>query len=379
MKSSVLIVGGGILSVTAAYYLRLAGHPVTVLEKGELAQGASGSNLGQLSLFDRTEPWHYAAARETFDEFSRMAQALEYAPSGGVVVLQNEGQYLGALPVMDALRALGEPAEIIVGPDVRRVEPCLDHTKIYGVLYCPNEGKVNPLETTLHYAKLAGEAGVDFRLHTAVTGFETAGDAITAVRTDQGDFRAGVVICAAGAWSRPLGEGLGLDLPLRFHRGTAFVSQPVPPCINGPIVGGELFLARRDMAQRRHVGLGGIQTAHGSILMAQATETAPLDSRAVTLPGLCLTAKTFLDNFPTLGDVEIIRAWACVTPYTLDGQPLFGFTKAFGNLFVLSGFKGAFSVAPAAARRVVAALDRGDAWEGTPFRPDRTVQLAEEG
>ena len=71
MKPHVVLIGGGLMSAAAAAALARAGHPVTVLEKGELARGASGANLGQLSLFDRIEPWHYALARETFEEFSR--------------------------------------------------------------------------------------------------------------------------------------------------------------------------------------------------------------------------------------------------------------------------------------------------------------------
>ena len=371
MKSSVLFIGGGIMSAAAAAALARAGHPVTVLEKGEPACGASGANLGQLSLFDRTEPWHYALAMESFGIFSGLADELEYAPSGGVVVLQNEEQYRGAIPVAEALRALGEPAQLILGPEVRRVEPCLDHTRIYGVLYCPNEGKLNPLRTTLYYCRQAQAAGVRFFPHTAVTGFETRGGTVTAVRTDRGEVHADVVIAAAGAWTGELCAKLGLSLPMGFHRATAFVSQPVPPCINGPIVGGELFLAHRDMSLRRHIGLGGVQTAQGSVIIAQATETAPLGSRSVSLPGLCLTARTFLDHFPTLGELQIVRAWACVTPYTHDGLPLFGFTREYPNLFVLSGFKGAFSVAPAVARILVRALDEGYVWENDSFSPSR--------
>lgn len=373
MKASVLFIGGGLMSAAAAYHLRLAGHSVTVLEKGELACGASGANLGQLSLFDRTEPWHYDLALESFEIFSTLADEIEYSPSGGIVVLQNKAQYQGAQPVVDALHTLGEPAEFISGDNVRRIEPCLDHTKIHSVLYCPHEGKLNPLLTTLAYYRRAQTAGAQLCQNTTVTGFDTSGDAVTCVHTNQGDFHADIIINAAGSWTGDIGRMLGLTLPIGYHRATAFVSQPVPPCINGPIVGGELFLAHRDMSLKRHIGLGGIQTAHGSIIIAQATETAPLESREVTLPGLCLTARTFLEHFPTLGDLEIVRAWACATPYTTDGLPLFGFTREYGNLFVLSGFKGAFSVAPAVARKLVRTLDEGFVWENSTFSPSRSV------
>ena len=52
---------------------------------------------------------------------------------------------------------------------------------------------------------------------------------------------------------------------------------------------------------------------------------------------------------------------------------LFGFSRSFPNLFHFTGFKGAFSIAPAAARVLVRALDEGFVWEGDAFSPDRTV------
>ena len=81
MKPHVVLIGGGLMSATAAAALARSGHPVTVLEKGDLAYGASGANLGQLSLFDRTEPWHYALARETLAEFAHLGDAIEYSAS----------------------------------------------------------------------------------------------------------------------------------------------------------------------------------------------------------------------------------------------------------------------------------------------------------
>ncbi|MCI8477700.1 MAG: FAD-binding oxidoreductase, partial [Oscillospiraceae bacterium] len=105
--------------------------------------------------------------------------------------------------------------------------------------------------------------------------------------------------------------------------------------------------------------------------IAQATEDAPVDSREVTLPGLCLVAKRFLRYFPTLEDLEIVRAWACVTPFTPDGLPVFGFSRAVPNFFTVAGFKGAFTTAPAVALHLAEAIHHGRVWDAH-FSPDRT-------
>ena len=129
------------------------------------------------------------------------------------------------------------------------------------------------------------------------------------------------------------------------------------------------------MSLRRHIGLGGIQSprkhphcpGHRDRRCRQPGRDPPRARR---------TARVFLDHFPTLGDLEIVRAWACVTPFTPDGLPVFGFSRACPNLFHFTGFKGAFSVAPAAARLLVRALDEGYLWEDGAFsRPRRSIQL----
>lgn len=376
MQERVVIIGGGIMGAAAAYWLARAGHPVTVLEKGELACGASGANLGQLSLIDREEPWHMQAALESLDLFARMNPRvnLEYEPSGGVVMLNNEEEHAAARAAAARLAERGVETEFLYGAEMHRAEPALCLERVHSLLYCPGEGKINPLNATLAFFSLAEEQGAVLRLNTAVTGFETRAGRVRRVKTTQGEFEADVVVNAAGAWAGHVAGLLGLSLPIDYHRAAAFVSQPVPKRINGPVVSGAMFLKRASMHMKRHIGTGCIQTLHGSIIIAQATEDAPVDSRAVTLPGLCLVAKQFLEYFPGLGDLEIVRAWACVTPFTPDGLPVFGFSREMTNFFTVAGFKGAFSTAPAVARHLTEALDEGIVWEDGSFSPDRTIE-----
>lgn len=374
MKQRTLVIGGGILGAAAAYYLSLAGHTVTLLEKGGLASGASGANLGQISLVDREEPWHIRAALESLEIFSALnVQAdLEYEQTGGVIMLEDETQYAASQKAAGLMEGYGVETRYLSGADIARVEPALDHTQVHALLYCPLEGKINPLNATLAYLDMARERGAVLCPDTPVTGFETVNGRITRVHTPRGIYETDLVINAAGAWANSVAGLLGLSLPVDYHRATAFVSQPVGPVIRGPVVGGGMFLQRESMHMKRHIGTGCIQTAHGSIIIAQATEDAPVDSREITLPGLCLVAKRFLRFFPSLSDLEIVRAWACVTPFAPDGLPVFGFSGAVPNFFTAAGFKGAFSTAPAIARHLVEAVDTGEVWENGSFSPDRT-------
>ena len=375
MKERIVIIGGGILGVTAAYYLAGAGYPVTIVEKGGFASGASGANGGQISLIDREEPWHMAAALESLEIYQHMTREadLEYLQTGGMVVLEDEEQYAAAQPAVRTISDLGVEIQCLSGPEINEREPLLDANYLKGALYCPGEGKINPFKTTLAFLNLARARGAQVRLHTPVTGFTCSGGCITAVQTPQGEIPADIVINAAASWANNVAGLLGLSVPVDFHRASAFISQPVAPCIRGPVVGGGMFLKRSSMHMKRHIGSGCNQMACGSIYIAQATEDAPVDSREVTLPGLCLVAQIFLKCFPTLRDLEIIRAWACVTPFTPDKLPVFGWSRQVPNFFTVAGFKGAFTTAPAVGRRVLEAIQNGTIWEDGAFSPDRQV------
>lgn len=381
LKQRVVIIGGGILGACAAWALSESGYPVTLLEKGDLASGASGANLGQISLIDREEPWHIHAALESLDIFSSLNDRwnLEYEQSGGVIVLEDESQYTASLHAAALMEGYGVPVAYLRGEQTRQVEPILDSTQIYGLLHCPQEGKINPLHTTLAFLDMARDQGAALCPNTPVTGFQRdSSGAVTGVCTPEKVFPADIVVNAAGAWSGQVAGLLDITLPVDFHRATAFVSQPVAPVIRGPVVGGGMFLQRESMHMHRHIGTGCIQTAHGSIIIAQATEDAPLGSRDITLPGICLVAQRFLRFFPSLRDLEIVRAWACVTPFAPDGLPVFGFSPQAPNFFTMSGFKGAFSTAPAVARRLADFLDGGPLWEGGHFAPERPLQTQQE-
>ncbi len=371
----IVIIGGGVIGAASAYYLAKAGHAVTVLEKGELCSGASGSNLGQISLLDREEPWHAGLAVESLRVYAQMQGTtdFEYENTGGVAVLQDEEQLAAAREMAEKLAPAGVEVAFLFGEDMKRAEPNIDPRAALAVAHCPGEGRINPLKTTLAFFDLARAHGAALYPHTAVTGFTRANGRITAVCTDRGDFPADTVVNAAGAWAGSVSALLGLPCPIEYHRGTAFVSQPVPPVLRGPVVGGGFLLKSRLAHVKRRIGLAAVQSRCGSVIIAQATEEAPLEDRDISVQGFCLTSRRFLSIFPSLETLEIVRAWAGVTPFTRDGLPVFGFAAQVPNYLVAAGFKGAFTTAPMIGRAVAAALSEGTVLGNGRFSPDRKI------
>ena len=371
-----IVIGAGVLGASVAASLASGGYSVLILERGEPACGASGGNLGQISITDRYEPWHMKLAVRSLDYYETVLSKeydIDYVQSGGSILLNGRTQTDAAKQAMAQLEALGVPTSLHYGDDIRSIEPGLSPESAEALLYCPLEGKLNPFAVTLAFLDKATAAGAELKRNTPVTSFQKSGCRVTGVKTPEGLYSAEWVVNCTGPRASFLGRLADTDIPVCFHKGTAFVSQPVSPLIRRPICGGGFLLKGGGEPPQRQIGFATVQTAGGSILIAQSTEICNADDKTVNMPSLTLVAKRFLTCFPQLSDMQIVRAWAAVTTYTKDDLPVFGFSQSAENLFTAAGFKGAFTVAPAVGQITKAALEgRGDP-EYLCCSPDRRI------
>lgn len=370
-----VIIGAGIIGAAVAAQLAESGYSVLILERGVPASGASGGNCGQISISDRTEPWHMKLALRSLEYYREVLSKeypIEYDASGGSITLSGAFQLTAGQAAMEQLQAYGVKAEIVRGSAVNDVEPAISPAALDGLLYCPLEGKLNPFQTTLAFLDKAQHAGAVLMRNTPVTAFEKSGDQIVGIKTAWETYSAGWVLNCAGPRAAHVGKLAGVPVPVRFHKGTAFVSQPVAPMIRGPVVSGESFLAPPAVRPNRAIGFGTVQTANGSILIAQSTEVCEIDDKSVNMPSLQLVARAFLRYYPQLHDLQIVRAWVAVTTYTEDGLPVLGTAADARNFFTVAGFKGAFTTAPAIAALTKDALDGRLDSDYLCCTPDRT-------
>ena len=350
----IVVIGSGVLGAAVSYYLsQQTDSPIAIIEQYDLASGASGANLGQLSILDRTQDWHMPLAMESLRLYKEMQSEVdvEYEQSGGGVVLLHDDQVHKVPGLLERLNALGVQAEFLQGDRVNEQEPNLCADFIKGFLYCPIEGKLNPLKVTLAFLDRARQQGVQVMTRTRVTGFKKNHSRIVRVETTQGELEADFVINAAGGWAKQVAALADVAIPLKHHRGSALVTQSIEPLIRGPVVGGGfLFPDAAVEPPACHIGLALIQSKDGTVLLAQATEPSEPDSRDVTLEGISRMTANAIRYFPDLAGLEAVRTWACVTPYTDDGKPCYGLDGKVAIFFTFAGFKGAFSTAPAVGK-----------------------------
>jgi glycine/D-amino acid oxidase-like deaminating enzyme len=121
---------------------------------------------------------------------------------------------------------VGIEASLIGPAEVREISPHLRIPEGAAVVWEPRSGYGSPHEVASSFARRFTELGGHLRQSTAVTGIDTHGGRVRAVRTPQGEIGTGHVVIAAGPWARPVGQLAELDLPVTPSRESIVTLRP---------------------------------------------------------------------------------------------------------------------------------------------------------
>ncbi len=332
------IVGAGVMGLSIAYHLARRGlTDVLVLDRGYLAEGASGRNGGGVRA-----QWSSELNIRLMQRSVELCRA--FAVELGVNVWFRQGGYLflarNAAEVARFARnaevqnRFGVRTRIIDAAEAKALVPVLEQRHIAAAAYNPDDGIVFPWPFLWGYARRAAELGVTIATHTPVVGLgrDGAGFAIT---TPRGTVHARRVVNACGAWSPAIAAMLDVHMPTWPVRHEICSSEPLKPFL-GPMVsepGTGLYFSQ---SMRGEI-VGGISApGHGAS-----------SSIASSLEFLATYARRITRVAPALGDVKVLRQWAGPYDESPDGSPLLGAPAAQPDFFVAGGFVGrGFMMAP---------------------------------
>lgn len=338
----VVIVGGGIIGAASAFELATRGASVTLLERAELAAGASGRNQGW--LVDPDDPANAPLHEPTLAMFRDVAQRaplpiwIDAEPIGHLQV-ELEGDDLE--PPTDAVRELGPSALL-------ELEPRLTPAVARGWLADTGGRRLDPRAITVGLALLAAEAGAVIRHHLPARALTVGHDRVTGVVTDEGSLPADEVVMAAGPWSDEILRPIGLALPVSAARGWIVRLVPGVACIrhlveragwrgSGFRSGAANSPTARDFIDDpvRSVG-GALLNPHpdGSVLVGSSREPVigpePADPDVIRRQ-----VADAVELVPSLAAAEVRSAWWGIRPMSPDDRPLVG--RARDGLVVATG------------------------------------------
>jgi sarcosine oxidase subunit beta len=371
LKSSydVVIVGGGVHGLAAAYYLA-ANHGITdvaVLEKGYIGGGGSGRNTAILRSNYLT-PEGVRFYDRSVKLYQRLAAELDYnvmfSQRGHLTLAHNDASLRTMRWRAEVNKAEGVDSEVIGAAEVKRLVPFLDVSTaarypVLGALYHPPGGIIRHDAVVWGYARGASARGAQIHQDTEVTGIDVAGGRVRGVKTAGGDIATRVVLNATAGWSTLIADMAGVALPVTTSPLQAAVTEPVKPFLGTVIVSGTL-----------HVYVS--QTDRGELVFGASVDPFTSYSTRGSLEFVEGLAGHVLQLMPALAKVRVLRQWAGLCDMTPDFSPIMGNTPVEGFLVDVGWGTYGFKAGPVSGEAMAQCIASGKPPEIiAPFGLDR--------
>ncbi len=375
-EKDVLVIGGGVIGVSASYYLARRGFRVTLVEADEICAGASYGNAGFILashiiplaapkalgqgfkwLLDPESPfyiklrpslelaswlWRFRAAcrwprvrrsmrllRELSRRSVELYQELSnveglnfgYQQKGYLKLFNTAQAYQHALAEAELLREFGIEVRLLTPAEIPEIEPNI-LPRATGALYFPYDAHLIPADFVIQLSRVIKDMGVDIRRSTEVLGFETVSEKILAVQTTRGNFQPGQVVLAGGAWSPGLAENLNIRLPLQPAKGYSLTYKRAENSPAMPLLLSEAAVAVTPMA--------------GMIRLAGTLELAGWD-RSINKRRVNAIVRKAREYLPDIDHLEPVEIWRGFRPCLPDGLPVIGRSARYKNLILATG------------------------------------------
>jgi sarcosine oxidase subunit beta len=352
----VVIIGGGVHGLAAAYYLA-ANHGITdvaVLDKGYIGSGGSGRNTAILRSNYLT-PEGVRFYDRSLKLYERLAADLDYnvmfSQRGHLTLAHSDASLRTMRWRAEVNKAEGVNSEVIGRSEIKRLAPFLDVSDearypILGALYHPPGGIIRHDAVVWGYARGAAARGVHIHQHAEVTGIEVTDSQVRAVRTTQGDIATRTVLNATAGWSTLIADMAGVRLPVTTFPLQAAVTEPVKPFLSTVIVSGSL-----------HVYIS--QTDRGELVFGASVDPFTSYSMRGSFEFIEGLAGHVLELMPALSKIRLLRQWSGLCDMTPDYSPIMGITPVAGFLVDVGWGTYGFKAGPVSGEAMAETIASG--------------------
>lgn len=347
-QPDIVIVGGGAIGCSAAYYLRSEGLQVTLVDKGPVGREASWASAGIIgpATHPQGDPWFRQAtllSRQLFDRldlalFEETGRRMGYGGRGSMTLAMSSAEAAEAAADAERETAAGVSLEVLTGSEARRREPALPES-LEAVILHPEGRFLDARNYTATVARAAQLKGVTMRPGWPVTGLTREGGRVTGVRSGQERLGAGWVINAAGAWAGMLDSTF--SAPITPDHGQIL-------SLEGPALGLRHTLQRWGR-------YGYITPRPDGRVVVGATHEEIGFRRRITPEGLNYLAGVVSTVLPGIMEQAMLDIWTGLRPASPDTLPLIGpDPRASGGFLWAAGHSSSgIMQAPATAKVLV--------------------------
>ncbi len=426
-SADVVIIGGGIVGVSTAWFLARQGVSVVLCEKGHIAGEQSGRNWGWVRVQGRDTreiPMMLESLRIWDDFRQSIGEDVGFTRGGCFFTARTDRQFEELAGWLDIAKDFDIDSRLLSRSEFNGL---VQGSSINwaGALHTASDGRAEPHIAAPAIARAAGREGAAILTGCAVRGIETSGGSVSAVITEHGNIKAPTVLCAGGAWTSLFCRSLGIDVPQLRVKGTVARTAAADKVLDGNVFDDSLGIRRR--------ADGGYTVAHGGVLEHPVTpssfryfgkffpalrqelkilrlsfgsefidewrtpRTWPLDAPSPfeatrvlnpePTPRVLRGIRRNLDSmFPPLRETPIVESWAGMIESSPDVVPIIDAVDSLPGFHVATGFSGhGFGIGPGAGKAIAGLLTGSDSgidlsalrlrrfFDGSPIRPQSTI------
>ncbi|PWJ60207.1 D-amino-acid dehydrogenase [Dyadobacter jejuensis] len=377
-KGTVLVIGGGIMGLSSAYYLLKDGWQVTVLDKGDFTDNASQGNAGMLVpshfvpmaapgmvskgirwMFDSKSPFYVKPALS----WSLASWGLQFMRSATEAQVQRASvplrdyhlfsqqlyndlqndpefdfklQHKGILMLFKSVKAgeeewqvaqkaseLGLDVALLNGKEVQALEPHA-RLEVLGAAHYRCDAHLDPSLLCSQLLQHLRHKGVELRSQSAVTGFSITEGVVREVATNTNTYQADLVVMTAGAWLPDLARKAGLKIPVMPGKGYSILE----PLGSKPMLHPSLLVEAKV----------AVTPFAGFVRFGGTMELGAMDRRInmKRVEGILGAVPNYYPDFrPVIPPLE--KIWFGYRPCSPDGLPYLGYARGLKNLIVAGG------------------------------------------
>ena len=374
----VIVIGGGIVGLSTAFYLNKEGHEVVVLDKSDLSGGASFVNAGYLTpshiiplaspgmmakgikwMFNSSSPfymkprldpdfikwaWYFhrsstrakvekaiplikdlnLLSKELYTDWKQKGEIGDFQleKKGLLMLYKTQKEEVHEREVAKRASDLGLEVTELSSGELNRIQANLS-PDIRGAVHYLCDAHSSPPEIMENLKNYLLKQGVKLISRETVTSFGINSQKVVKVNTMENSYTPDEVVLASGSWSQELAKKLGVDLPIQPGKGYRIdVSRDIG--ITMPAILMETKVAVTPMK--------GFTRFAGTMELSGINHTI----RQERVKAIARAAETYYTNL-SITEVEQSEAQCGLRPVSPDGLPYIGRTSKYPNLYVATG------------------------------------------
>ena len=344
----VLVIGGGIIGCSIAYYASKFGRDVTIIEKGEFVSGTSSRCDGNILAIDKDPGFDSQMSlfsQRLVDELSReLEHSFEYRAPGSILVCESDEEMEAAKKWVDRQKDAGLPFRMLDREDIRQESPFFADD-LLGGLECATDSTVNPYLLAFSLLEKAKKQGVNAFRQTEVREIKRENDYFI-VSTSNGVFTANHVVNAAGVWAPQIGEMLNLSIPIEPRKGHIIVASRQQHVGSRKVMEFGYLISKfggvrhvDSLSEKYGVALVFEPTESQNFLIGSSREFVGFNTKVNNEIIKCI-ANRAIRFYPKMADMMVIRSYAGLRPWTEDHLPIVSRVEEIPNFYIAAGHEG---------------------------------------